>query len=61
MENSDFEKHIEELISQKVQEQVETVQLATLRKEFLTREEFLAAMDRMDRRFEEILQNMREK
>lgn len=51
-------KEIEKTIEKKVVESLETIQLAQLRKEFLTRQDFLDSMDRMDKRFEELIKHM---
>jgi len=51
-------KEIEKTIEKKVVESLETIQLAQLRKEFLTRQDFLDAMDRMDKKFEELIKHM---
>ena len=58
MEGTELEQRIEQIVNQKIQARLETVQLALLRKEFLTREEFLAAMQKMDKRFEDMLAEM---
>ena len=60
MEDPELEKRIEEIIERKIQERLELVQLETLRKEFLTREEFLDAMKQMDHRFEAMDQRFEE-
>ena len=51
-------KEIEKTVEKKVVESLETIQLAQLRKEFLTRQDFLDSMDRMDKRFEELIKHM---
>lgn len=51
-------KEIEKTIEKKVVKSLETIQLAQLRKEFLTRQDFLDSMDRMDKRFEELIKHM---
>jgi hypothetical protein len=50
-------KEIEKTVEKKVLKSLETIQLAQLRKEFLTRQDFMDAMDRMDKRFDEMLKN----
>jgi predicted adenine nucleotide alpha hydrolase (AANH) superfamily ATPase len=45
-------KVIEKTIKEEVSKSIESVQLALLRREFLTRDEFLDVMNRMDKRFE---------
>jgi len=45
-------KVIEKTIKEEVSKSIESVQLALIRREFLTRDEFLEAMNRMDKRFE---------
>ncbi len=57
----DLIKIIEKTVEQKIEKQIETVQIAVLRKEFLTREEFLEAMNRMDKRFESMQKQMNER
>ncbi len=54
-------KIIEKTVEQKIEKQIETVQIAVLRKEFLTREEFLEAMNHMDKRFESMQKQMNER
>ena len=51
-------KEIEKTVKKKVVESLETIQLAQLRKEFLTRQDFMDSMDRMDKRFEELIKHM---
>jgi len=51
-------KEIEKTIEKKVVESLETIQLAQLRKEFLTRQDFLDSMDRKEKRFEELIKHM---
>jgi len=51
-------KEIEKTIEKKVVKSLETIQLAQLRKEFLTRQDFMDSMDRMDKRFEELIKHM---
>ncbi|MHA1728646.1 MAG: hypothetical protein ACTSWY_07920 [Promethearchaeota archaeon] len=51
--NPSQEEFIKKIVREEVNKSLGTVQLSTLKKEFLTRDEFIDAMDRMDRRFEE--------
>jgi len=51
-------KEIEKTVEKKVVESLGTIQLAQLRKEFLTRQDFLDSMERMDKRFEELIKHM---
>lgn len=54
-------KEIEKTVEKKVVKSLETIQLAQLRKEFLTRQDFMVAMDRMDKRFEELIKHMNQR
>ncbi len=45
-------KIIEETVKERVSEEIKTVQISLLRDNFLTREEFLQSMEKMDKRFE---------
>ncbi|GAB4313742.1 MAG: hypothetical protein Kow0069_15000 [Promethearchaeota archaeon] len=53
MEKTAIEKLVREIAEEVFREKFQTVQLELLRREFLTREEFLAALERIDERFEE--------
>ncbi|MHA1335210.1 MAG: hypothetical protein ACTSPW_05605 [Promethearchaeota archaeon] len=52
-------KYIEKIVEEKVEKRLEKVQLSILKKEFLTREEFLEAINKLDKRFEELLIQMK--
>ncbi|MEX2717712.1 MAG: hypothetical protein Q6370_015540, partial [Candidatus Sigynarchaeota archaeon] len=46
------EQHVRKIAREEMEKTVETIQLSLLKEHFLTRDEFLDAMDRMDKRFE---------
>jgi len=48
------EQHVRKIAREEVEKSVESIQLSLLKEHFLTRDEFLDAMDRMDKRFEAI-------
>ncbi len=45
-------KIIEDTVKERVSEEIKTVQISLLRENFLTRDEFLQSMEKMDKRFE---------
>ncbi len=51
-------KIIEDAVKEKVSEEIKTVQISLLRENFLTREEFLQSMEKMDKRFEAMQKQM---
>ncbi|MHA1440177.1 MAG: hypothetical protein ACTSPD_21730, partial [Promethearchaeota archaeon] len=56
--NPEILKVIEKVVKEQVEKRLESVQLSILRKEFLTREEFLEAINRLDKRFEALQEQM---
>jgi hypothetical protein len=46
------EQHVRKIAREEVEKSVESIQLSLLKDHFLTRDEFLDAMERMDKRFE---------
>ena len=51
-------KIIEETVKERVSKEIKTVQISLLRENFLTREEFLQSMEKMDKRFEAMQKQM---
>ncbi len=55
MADTDLDKHIEAVVDRKIQNRLDTIQRDLLRKEFLTREEFLVAIERINRSLEVLI------